>query len=109
MVSVPERGAPVVFASTLKVTWPSPDPGVPPVTVIHGALLTAVQAHPPGADTETAPGPPPAATVDDAAPSVIVQPESWLTVTMRPATSSVPPRAGPELAAVVTSMPPLPL
>jgi hypothetical protein len=109
MVIVPERGAPVVFAWTLKLTLPSPDPGEPPVTAIHGALLTAVHGHAPGADTETAPGPPPAGTVADAAPSVIVQPESWLTVTVRPATSSVPLRAGPELAEVVTSMPPLPL
>ena len=109
MVIVPERGAPVVFASTLKLTVPPPDPGEPPVTAIHGALLVAVQVHPPGDDTDTVPGPPAAAIVVDAAPSVMVQPESWLIVTVRPATSSVPLRAGPEFAAVVTSMLPLPL
>ena len=55
------------------------------------------------------PAPPAAGIVVDGAPSVMVQPESWLIVTVRPATSSVPLRAGPELAAVVTSMQPLPL
>ena len=109
MLIVPERGAPVVFASTLKLTSPPPDPGEPPVTAIHGALLVAVQLHPPDDDTETVPGPPAAGIVVDGAPSVMVQPESWLIVTVRPATSSVPLRAGPELAAVVTSMLPLPL
>jgi hypothetical protein len=109
MVIVPERGAPVVFASTLKLTSPPPDPGEPPVTAIHGALLVAVHGHPPADDTDTVPGPPAAGIVVDGVANVMVQPESWLIVTVRPATSSVPLRAGPGLAAVVTSMPPLPL
>ena len=80
MVIVAERGAPVVFASTLKVTEPSADPGEPPVTVIHGALLVAVQVQPAADDTATVPGPPPAGTVVDGGPSVIVQPDSCETV-----------------------------
>jgi hypothetical protein len=76
MVIVPERGAPVVFASTLKFTFPPPDPDEPPVTAIHGALLVAVQVHPPDDDTETLPGPPAAGTVVDGAPRVTLQPES---------------------------------
>lgn len=109
MVIVPDRGAPVVFDRTLKATLPLPDPGEPPVTVTHGALLVAIQVHPAAADTAMVPGPPPAGTVVDGGVSVIVQPESWVTVTGRPATSRVPFRPGPELAAIVRSIPPLPL
>ena len=75
MVIVPERGA-AVFAWTLKDTVPLPDPGEPPVTVIHVALLVAVQGHPAGDDTATVPAPPPGGTVFDDEPSVIGQPES---------------------------------
>ena len=102
MVIVPERGAPVVFASTLKLTLPSPDPGEPPVTVIHGALLTAVQVHPPGDITDTVPGPPAAVIVVDAAPSVNVHPESCETVSARPAIVTVPLRVGPVCACAST-------
>ena len=76
MVIVPERGAPVAFTSTLNVTLPPPDPGEPPVTAIHGALLVAVQLHPPEDDTETLLPPPPAGIVVEGAPSVTMQPES---------------------------------
>jgi hypothetical protein len=41
------------FAATLNVTVPLPLPGVPAVTVIHGALLVAVQLHPAPAVTFT--------------------------------------------------------
>ena len=42
---VPERAAPVL-ANTLYETVPFPVPDVPPVNVIHGALLAAVHAQP---------------------------------------------------------------
>jgi len=73
---VPDRGAPVPFGSTLKVTVAVPDPGDPPVTVIHGALLTAVYLQTADEATERLPGPPDAGIVVEGAPSVMVQPES---------------------------------
>jgi hypothetical protein len=43
-VSVPVRGMPVPFWATVKLNDPSPD--IPPlVTVIHGTVLTGVQAQ----------------------------------------------------------------
>ena len=59
IVSVPLRPDVVeVLAATLKVAAPGPDPDAPPVTVIHDALLPAVQAHPAPAVTVPAPLPP---------------------------------------------------
>ena len=58
---VPVRAAPV-FAATTNVTAPFPRPGEPEVTVIHGALLTAVQSQTPCDSTEIVPDPPPAGT-----------------------------------------------
>lgn len=43
-VTVPVRGVVVVFAATLNVTVPLPDPA--PVTVIQAAVLAALQGHP---------------------------------------------------------------
>jgi hypothetical protein len=54
-VIVPERWAPVLFAATLKVTEPLPLPDAPPVTAIHEATLSAVQAQPLPAVTFTEP------------------------------------------------------
>ena len=45
MVNVPVR-APPVFLATATVTVPLPTPVAPVVTIIHNALLVAVQAHP---------------------------------------------------------------
>jgi hypothetical protein len=65
MVIVSVRAAPV-FAATVKLTDPVPIPVAPAVIVIHdGALLTAVHAHPAGAETLTNPVPP---TSDTEAP-----------------------------------------
>ena len=44
-VTVPVRGVAVVFAATLKVTEPIPDPLAPAVTVIQGVVVLAVQAQ----------------------------------------------------------------
>src|SRR4029079_15636363 len=51
--SGPEKGA------TEKVSEPLPLPPPDPLTVIHGTLLTPVQAQPTGAVTATLPPPPP--------------------------------------------------
>ena len=61
MVSVLVRLDVRVFAATSNMTLPSPDPIVPAVTVIHGALLVAVQSHPVAAATVLIPVPPDAA------------------------------------------------
>lgn len=55
---VPLRAAPVL-ASTVNVTVPFPLPVAPDVTVIHGTVLLADQAHPGGDATAMGdPGPP---------------------------------------------------
>jgi hypothetical protein len=54
IVIVPLRAAPA-FAATLYPTEPFPVPVAPAVTVSHGALLTAVQAHPAPDVTVTVP------------------------------------------------------
>jgi hypothetical protein len=59
MVIVPVRPVVDAFAATLYETVPLPLPLAPAVTVIHDALLVAVQAHDPAfAVTETVPAPP---------------------------------------------------
>lgn len=52
----------VVFAATVNVTVPLPDPLAPPVTLIQLALLVAVQSHPAPAAIEIEPLPPDAGT-----------------------------------------------
>ena len=46
IVTVPTRTVVVGFAATVMLTAPLPLPLAPPVTVIHGALLTAVHQQP---------------------------------------------------------------
>jgi len=41
-----------LFSATLNVTFPFPLPLAPAVTVMHGALLAAVQLHDEGAETD---------------------------------------------------------
>jgi hypothetical protein len=53
IVMVPLRAAPV-FAAMLRPTEPLPVPDAPDVTVIHGAALAAVHAHPVVVVTATA-------------------------------------------------------
>jgi hypothetical protein len=62
IVSVPLRGVVAVFAATLNVTEPLPDPLEPAVTVIQLALLVAVHPHPAVAATLALPVLPPAGT-----------------------------------------------
>ena len=56
-VMVPLRGVVVVFAATVNDTVPLPDPLAVPVTVIHDALLVALQVHPVPAVIENEPLP----------------------------------------------------
>ena len=58
IVSVPTRVVAAVFAATLNVTVPLPEPAAPVLTVIHVTLLAAVQAHPAPAVTVLLPVPP---------------------------------------------------
>ena len=58
IVMVPVRTAAVGLAATVKFTVPLPDPLAPAVTLIHAALLVAVQPQPLSAMTSTAPVPP---------------------------------------------------
>lgn len=53
----PEREPPV-FAAALKDTVPGPLPVAPPVTLIHGVPLDALQSHPVEMETEIPPTPP---------------------------------------------------
>jgi hypothetical protein len=64
----------------------------PVVTVIHVALLVAVQPHPVPDVTDTLAAPPAAGAVGFSGDTVNVQAGSWVTVTVRPATVSVPVR-----------------
>ena len=61
-VSVPVRGAVLVFAAMVYATEPLPLPDAPELIVIHAALLVAVHAQPAGAVTFVEPLPPPAPT-----------------------------------------------
>jgi hypothetical protein len=55
IVIVPARGLVEGFAATLYPTVPLPDPVAPLVTVIHAALLVAVQLQPATDVTATVP------------------------------------------------------
>ena len=61
---VPLRAAPVL-AATVNVTVPFPLPVAPEVTVIHGTVLLADQAHPDDDMTLMDPGPPAAPMLCD--------------------------------------------
>jgi hypothetical protein len=63
IVRVPVRLVEPALAATVNVTVPEPVPAAPVLTVIHAALLTAVQVHPVPAVTVLLPLPP-AATID---------------------------------------------
>jgi len=93
IVNVPVRLEATVFAAMLNVAEPLPDPVAPPVSVIHGALLTAVQLHPVAALTLLLPLPP--AAVTDCVVGVIDgehEAAACVTVNVAPAIVSVPVR-----------------
>jgi hypothetical protein len=63
IVNVPVRLVVNVFAPTLKLVLPDPEPDGPLVTVSHDALLAALHAHPEPVVTPLPPDPP--AAVND--------------------------------------------
>jgi hypothetical protein len=107
IVSVPVRTAAIVFGATVKLAVPPPEP-VAPVTVIHVALLTAVQVQPAVVVTVAEPLSPAAETdwlegeIENAHPA-----GPCVTVNVCPPTVSVPLR-GVALALAVALNPTVP-
>lgn len=92
-VIVPVREEVVEFAATVKAIDADPDPLAPDVTVIHVALLTAVQVQPVAAVMVTEPVPPAAATDSPDDPRAKVQDAAaWVTVKVWPPVVIVPVR-----------------
>ena len=90
------RAVPVALAGALKATVAFPVPLAPLVIVIHAALLLAVQAQlvPPPVTITSVFELPPTAGIDRETgerPNVQDEPD-WVTVTVWPATVSVPVR-----------------
>ena len=111
MVRVPVRATPGL-AAELKLTGPFPAPAAPDVTVIQGALLVAVQAHPAAVVTDVEPVPPPA-PIDCDVGEMENEHGGALkafceTVKVWPAIVSVPLRAAPVFAATEKLTVPLP-
>ena len=93
IVSVPVRPDVDVFAATENSTLAGPDPEAPLVTVIHAALLVALQPHPAPAVTPVLPVPP--AAVNDCAVDETLYEQvalACVTVNVLPAIVSVPER-----------------
>jgi hypothetical protein len=107
---VPVRELVLEFAAIVSVTDPLPLPDVG-LTVIHDALLEAVQAQPAGAVTLTLDVPAPAATDSVVGDAENVQgTPACVTVTVCPATVTVPVRELVlEFAAIVSVTDPFPL
>jgi len=99
MVSVPVREAPAL-AATANSTVAVPVPDEPRTIVIHASLLAAVHEHPAVVLTVVLSVPPDAGA--DTPPGDKLKAQavpSWLTVTVRPATTTVPSREAPVFAA----------
>ena len=97
------------LAATENCTVPLPLPLEPLVTVSQLAPAVAVQEQLAAALTAIAgPLPPPAPTEAVSGATVNVQPAVWLTVTVRPATVTVPVRVAPPFASTAIVTVPLP-
>ena len=110
MVSVPVRLDATVFVATSKVTEPFPDPVAPLVSVIHDALLAAVQPQPVATVTVLLP-PAPAAVKDCAVGAIDGEQDAaaCVTVNVAPAIVSVPVRLDATVfAATLNPVVPLP-
>ncbi len=104
-VSVPTRWAVDVLAVALKVTVPLPLPLAPPVTASQAALLVAVHAHSVPLVTAVVDAPPAEVIVRDVGETVLVQPVPLcVTVTVWPATVSVPTRWAVDVLAVAVKV-----
>jgi hypothetical protein len=97
------------FAVTVNVTLPLPLPEAPPVIVIHGVAVVAVQEHP-LADTATA-DPLPAVAGKDCEGGLIDVAHAPVCVTanVSPAMVRLPVRAVPVFAAAENATAPLPV
>jgi hypothetical protein len=91
---VPVRAGPVTGA-ILNLIVPPPLPDVWPVSAIHDAPLDAVHSQPSAAPMVADPLPPPAPKDCDNGPTSKLQPFDCVSVTLCPATSTVPVRVGP--------------
>jgi hypothetical protein len=106
-VSVPVR-ARLVLAGTLNVTLPSPLPLAPDATEIQLALLFAVHSQP-GADTVIGELVMPVMGTETLVGFTEATQAACVTVTIWPATESVPVRAAPELDAMLSDIRTLPV
>lgn len=92
-VSVPLRGLPAGFASTVNATVPLPVPFVPLVIVIQPALLEAVHAHALLVVTDAVDEPPAAGMLCGVGAAVKLHTSPpCVTTNVRPATDTVPVR-----------------
>src|ERR687892_697882 len=106
MVTAPMRGCPG-FGAITRCGCPGPAPeGVE--TAIQPAPLVAVQGQLAAVKTDVAMAPPEPETSPLGGPMLYVQPLACFNVTVCPPMISEPVRAGPALAATMTSTRPLP-
>src|SRR3982751_1811831 len=104
----PLRAGPT-FAATPICTCPAPLPPALSPTRIQSLGDAADQLQPAAICTERLTGPPRASALMLGGVTVAVQPAPCVTVMRRPATLSVPVRAGPSLAATRKPTVPVPL
>src|SRR4051812_24395089 len=107
-VTVPVRAGPLV-AAAFSVTVPLPLPLAPLAIVIHDVWLLAVHAQPAPDVTATVPLPPEEAIGSVCGVMVNVQPCDCNTVTVWPATVSVPVLDAPLVAATLNATEPRPV
>jgi len=109
MLIVPVRPLPVL-AVNVKVTLPLPVPDAPPVIVIQEAVVVAVHAHPPAAETAMAdPLPEVAGTDCDGGLIDVAQDPACVTAKDCPAIVRLPVRTLPVFAVAENATAPLPL
>src|SRR5687768_5292332 len=84
-------------------TRPAPPPDCPVSIRIQSTALAAVHSHPPTTITSTLPRPPLASKSAEGGASTHVHGDTWLTLTVRPATVNDPERCGPLFAPTVNA------
>ena len=111
IVRSPVRCVEKVLGATVKVADPAPEPVAPPVTVIHAALVAAVQAQPVVVATVADPFPPAADTVWLVGDTVKVHVDVFcVTLNVWPPIVMVPVRGcAAELAVTLNVTGPLPV
>jgi hypothetical protein len=106
-VIVPLRAAPG-FGAVVNCTGPDPLPLAPAVTLIHGALATAVHVHDWLVVTVNDPEPPPAGVPCEVGEIENAQPFAWTIVNVCPAIVAVPRRSPSAFAATANCTVPFP-